>query len=66
MARVRFFITAVIYGFSTFTIAPTSNYYRHIPASAGSITNDAWQMTGTGLSNAMYKIGEQVNENAES
>lgn len=49
MAKIQAFIATVMCGFSTFTVIPASNYFRHIPLNSGNITNEAWQMTGSNL-----------------
>ena len=61
MAKIQAFIATLVCGFSTFTVTPVSNYFRHIPLNSGSITNEAWQMTGSNLKDAMDKVGVQVN-----
>lgn len=61
MAKIQAFIATVMCGFSTFTVVPASNYFRHIPLDSGSITNEAWQMTGSNLKDVMDKVGVQVD-----
>ena len=65
MAKIQAFIATVMCGFSTFTVIPARNYFRHIPLNSGNITNEAWQMTGSNLKTAMDKAGVQVNDKSK-
>lgn len=61
MAKIQAFIASIMCGFSTFSIMPTTNYFRSIPPDAASITNAAWNDTGKHLNAAIYKIGVERN-----
>lgn len=61
MTKIKTIIASIMCGFSTFTIMPSNDYYRHIAPDAASITNDAWQNTGRNLRNAINKMGAENN-----
>lgn len=66
MAKIKTIIASIMCGFSTFTIMPSNDYYRHIAPDAASITKDAWRNTGRNLQNAINKIGAENNVEKQS
>jgi hypothetical protein len=47
---------------SRFSIAPTTNYRRHVPRSAKQLSEDNWKQTGDSLRRAIKKVGKEIGE----
>jgi len=60
MAKMQEMLTSVISGFSTFSLNPESNYFKHIPQDASHITSEAWRMTGDNLQSSLDKAATEV------
>ncbi len=61
MAKIQEILASVISGFSTFSLNPESNYFKHISQNASHITSEAWRMTGANLQSALDKATTEVN-----
>ena len=47
---------------SPFSIAPTTDYDRHVPQSAKQLSEDNWKQTGDSLRRAIKKVGKEIGE----
>ena len=47
---------------SPFSIAPTTDYDRHVPKSAKQLSRDNWRQTGNSLRRAIKKVGKEIGE----
>jgi len=57
------FIRALLSGTSSpFSIAPTTDYDRHVPQSAKQLSKDNWRQTGNSLRRAIKKVGKEIGE----
>ena len=57
------FFRALLSGTSSpFSIAPTTDYQKHVPQSAQQLAEDNWQQTGDSLRHAIKKVGKDIGE----
>lgn len=47
---------------SLFSLLPNTDYNKHVPESAEELMKQNWQRTGKTLSNAIHKVGEELEQ----
>lgn len=60
MSKIKALIASVMCGFSTFTIAPSTNYAECVPQNPEAITKAAWLQTGNALKKSINKVGKKI------
>lgn len=57
------FIRTLLSGSSSpFSIAPTTDYHRHVPQSAKQLSEENWRQTGGSLQRAIKKVGAEFGK----
>ncbi|WP_273483569.1 hypothetical protein [Desulforamulus ruminis] len=46
--------------YSPFSIFPDTDYTKHVPKNANELIERNWEKTGKALSDAMHKVGEEI------
>lgn len=65
MAGIKWLISSVVCGLSTFSIMPNTDYRRCISHNTYEITKKSWNKTGFNLNKAMLKVGGRSGREAK-
>ncbi len=58
MTKIKELLATIVYGFSTFSINPDTDYLKDISHTPNEISSKAWYTTGNNLKRAISKVGE--------